>query len=104
MQGDPMSGTTWEERMSLRARERAAAAKAEEPVLTPTDHLGHHIHMGVCHTECSCGVQLGTFCGFADEDYDPTQVHCEVCGAEGLTYSPDLPPPVTWDFLSDVSG
>ena len=103
--------STWEERMSAKAKARMAVAEAEEaareaawraqleadnPPAHPDEsgpsewrgHEGHYSHWTPAHgntIKCSCGAIVGCFTVVIDEDTPPPPDHCEICELRGLT-------------------
>lgn len=87
---------SWEERMAIRARERGRHYKDQSELLTPwQEHInaGHHWHVRVNCTECSCGQAGGIFTVVFDEDFDYeayyASVSCSVCGEPGVVSADD---------------
>lgn len=102
--------STWEERMSAKAKARMAAAEAENiareaarraklrednPPVHPgetgpvewREHEGHYTHWTPAHGNrvmCSCGALSGCFTVVIDENTPPPPDHCEICELRGL--------------------
>jgi hypothetical protein len=76
--------STWEERMSQRAKARMAAAEAaaEADRIANDPHGDHHEHLDGTAVYCSCGEFRGVTCvAFSGE---PAAVSCKICGKEGV--------------------
>lgn len=74
--------STWEERMSIRAKARMAAAEAQERANDP--HREHHAHLAGTSVYCSCGEFQGVTCVAFDSDYNAAALSCRICGETGV--------------------
>lgn len=106
---DMRAASTWEARMAARAAARASAGPLEpiqacqigDPDL-PDDHRGHHRHVLINSTLCSCGADLGDGCwsvalpDWTEQqwaDWEATR-RCSICGAAGVVAWQDYLPAV----------
>lgn len=77
--------STWEERMSLRAAERARKEMERQQREDEDLHADHHIHLDGASVYCSCGEFHGITCVIIPDDphwYE--NLHCSICGKPGV--------------------
>lgn len=79
--------SSWEERMSEKAKARNVIAEAEKIAFDDANdpHKGHHNHLRGNGVECSCGSFFGVTTVIPPpEDFDYSTIKCEDCGKVGV--------------------